>query len=176
MKKFMFMAMAACLILAACGNGGTKNGSNDPEDVKEVVEMPANFVKYEAENFSLMYPNDLEISWESDDLINLQSPDGDVFIDATFSEWGTSANQLKDAGKNWVSMKETMGATTVEQPVVKGNVMTARFIEDGDLDGLFIVSAEKGSHCVAGNLKMSPDKEDLFNKYFPAIVASIEVK
>ena len=175
----MFVAMAACLtIFAACGNnGGNKNGKAEaePQEVVEQVQMPDNFVKYVADNFELMYPNDLEISWESEDLINLQSEDGDVFIDATFSEWGTRADELKSAAKNWVSLKETMGATTVEQPVVKGNVMTARFLEDGQIDGLFLVSGE-GSHCVAGNLKVSQDKEDLFNKYFPALVASIVVK
>ena len=171
--------MAACLILAACGNnGGTKTGSNDPnpKEVKEEVKMPENFIKYEADNFSLMYPNDLEISWESEDIVNLKSEDGNVFIDATFTEWGTRADELEKAAKNWVSMKETMGATTLEQPVVKDNVMTGRFLEDGMLDGLFIVSAKEGSHCVAGNLKMSQDQEDLFNKYFPALVASIVVK
>ena len=81
MKKAMFMAVAACLIFAACGNNGNNNGGNaeenkEAEEPKVEVVIPDNFTEYDCSGFTISYPNDLEVSWDGDEMVNLTNDDG----------------------------------------------------------------------------------------------------
>ena len=87
----MFMAVAACLMMfAACGNNGGNTKGNDESNTKKVeVVIPDNFTQYDCSGLTISYPNDLHVSWDGDEMVNLKNDDGSVFIDATFSSWGT---------------------------------------------------------------------------------------
>ena len=88
MKKVLFMAVAACLIFAACGNnGGNTKGDKESNEPKVEVVIPDNFTEYDCSGFTISYPNELYTSWDGDEMVNLTNNDGSVFIDATFSSF-----------------------------------------------------------------------------------------
>ena len=105
MKKALFMAVAACLIFAACGNnGGNTKGNKEADEPQVEVVIPDNFVEYDCSGFTISYPDELYTSWDGDEMVNLTNNDGSVFIDATFSSFGTKKSQLKQMCESFVSL------------------------------------------------------------------------
>lgn len=180
MKKALFAAVATSLFFfAACGNnnGTTAEGkeNNESKEQKEAVKIPANFTQYDGPHFTMSYPNDMHSTFDSDETINYSNEDGSMKFDASFSASGTHKNQLKEAGENYVYMKQQQGAEVISDPVVKDNTMTVRLREKGMINNFFVVSGE-GSHCVSGSVKYPEDKASVFDAYVASIVASIKVK
>lgn len=183
MKKAMFLAVAACLIFAACGNNSGNNGGNTKEnnDNKEVEEpkvevvIPDNFTEYDCSGFTINYPNDLEVTWDGDEMVNLSNDDGSVFIDATYSEWGSREIQLKKTVKDFIGLLENQGWEAVGEPEVKGCVGTALLKNDEGMNNFFIVSNGK-DHTVSGSVKYDKELAEVYDAYVKPIIYSIKVK
>lgn len=180
MKKALLVAVATSLFFfAACGNnnGTTAEGKENKEskEQKEEVKAPDNFTQYDGPHFTMSYPNDMHSTFNSDETINYSNEDGSLKFDASFSGGGTQKNQLKEAGDNYVYMKQQQGAEVISAPVVKDNTMTVRLLEKGKINNFFVVSGE-GSHSVSGSVVYPEDKASVFDAYVAPIVASIKVK
>ena len=174
MKKVLFLAVAACLIFAACGNksGNTKENNDQP---KVEVVIPDNFTEYDCSGFTISYPNDLKVTWDGDEMVNLSNDDGSVFIDASFSSWGTKKSQLMEGAKNFVSMFENLGWTPVGDPVVDGNIVTALLKGDGEINNFFIIAGDD-SHSVSGSVKYDEELAGEYDALVKPIIYSIKVK
>lgn len=180
MKKALLVAVATSLFFfAACGNnnGTTTEGKENKEskEQKEEVKAPDNFTQYDGPHFTMSYPNGMHSTFNSDETINYSNEEGSLKFDASFSESGTHKNQLKEAGENYVYMKQQQGAEVISAPVVKDNTMTVRLLEKGEINNFFVVSGE-GSHSVSGSVKYPEDKASAFDAYVAPIIASIKVK
>ena len=174
MKKVMFVAVAACLmIFAACGKngGGTKEGNNKKEEVK----IPDNFKQYDCSGFTISYPNDLKTSWDGDEMVNLRNDDGSVFIDATFSSYGTKKSQLKEGCQNFVNLLKNQGWEPVGDPELNDNIVTCLLKNDKEFNHFFIVAGED-SHSVSGSVKYNKEKAAEYDALVKPIIYSIKVK
>lgn len=176
----MFMAVAACLIFAACGNNGNNNGGNaeenkEAEEPKVEVVIPDNFTEYDCSGFTISYPNDLEVSWDGDEMVNLANDDGSVIIDATFSSWGSREIKLKETVKNFIGLLENQGWEAVGEPEVKGCAATALLKNDEEFNNFFIISNGK-DHTVSGSVKYDKEMAAVYDAYITPIIYSIKVK
>jgi hypothetical protein len=180
MKKVLFMAVTTCLFLAACGNNGSNNsgntkGNKEADEPKVEVVIPDNFTEYDCSGFTISYPNDLEISWDGDEMVNLSNDDGSVFIDATFSSWGTREIKLKETVKNFIGLLENQGWEAVGKPEVKGYVAKALLKNDEEFNHFFIISNGK-DHTVSGSVKYDQEMASVYDDYVMPIIYSIKVK
>ena len=183
MKKAMFVAVAACLIFAACGNNGGKNGvntkgDNDNKEVEEPkveVVIPDNFTEYDCSGFTINYPNDLEVTWDGDEMVNLSNDDGSVFIDATYSDWGTREINLKKSVNDFVSLFKNQGWEPIGDVAVNGNIGTCKLENSEEFNNFFIVSNGK-DHTVSGSVKYDKELAEAFEAYVTPIIYSIKVK
>ena len=179
MKKLMFLAVAACLLFAACGNNGNNTkGNNDNKEVEEPkveVVIPDNFIEYDCNGFTISYPNDLKTTWEGDEMVNLGNEDGSVFIEATFSSWGTREIKLKETVKSFIGLLENQGWEAVGEPEVKDCVGTALLKNDEGMNNFFIVSNGK-DHTVSGSVKYDKKMASTYDAYVLPIIYSIKVK
>lgn len=174
MKKVMFLAVAACLMMfAACGNGeGSKSNNNQP---KEEVVIPADFLQYDCSGLTISYPKDLEVTWDGDEMVNLSNDDGSVFIDATFSSWGVKKSQLKESVKNFVSLLENQGWKAAGDVVVNDYIGTCVLENDSEINNFFIVSNDAG-HSVSGSVKYDKELAGEYDALVKPIIYSIVVK
>ena len=174
MKKVMFLAVAACLMMfAACGNGeGNKNANNTP---KEEVVIPADFLQYDCSGLTISYPKDLEVTWDGDEMVNLSNDNGSVFIDATFSSWGVKKSQLKESVKNFVSLLENQGWKAAGDVVVNDYIGTCVLQNDSEINNFFIVSNDAG-HSVSGSVKYDKELAGEYDALVKPIIYSIKVK
>lgn len=174
MKKVMFMAVAACLIMfAACGNnGGSTKEDNTP---KEEVAIPEDFLQYDCSGLTISYPKDLHVSWDGDEMVNLRNDDGSVFIDATFSSWGVKKSELNGSVKNFVSLLKNQGWEPTGDPVVKGYIATCVLQNESEINNFFIVSNEK-DHSVSGSVKYDKELAAEYDALVKPIIYSIVVK
>lgn len=176
MKKVMFAAVAACLLFAACGNnGGNPKGNKGDDEPKVEVVIPDNFTEYDCSGFTISYPNDLYTSWDGDEMVNLTNDDGSVFIDATFSSWGSREINLKETVKNFIGLLENQGWEAVGESEVKGNVGTALLKNDEEFNNFFIVSNGK-DHTVSGSVKYDKEMAAEYDALVKPIIYSIKVK
>lgn len=173
MKKVLFMAVAACLMMfAACGNSGGTKSSDTP---KENVVIPADFLSYDCSGLTISYPKDLEVTWDGDEMVNLSNDNGSVFIDATFSSWGVKKSQLKETAESFVSLLKNQDWVPEGDPVVTDNIVTCVLKNDSQINNFFIVSGE-GSHSVSGSVKYDKEMAAEYDALVKPIIYSIKVK
>jgi hypothetical protein len=176
MKKVMFFAVAACLMMfAACGNGGGTKDNKEANNTKKEVVIPADFLQYDCSGLTISYPNDLHVTWDGDEMVNLANEDHSVFIDATFSSWGTKKSQLKDGVKNFVSLFKNQGWEPIGDVVIDDNIGTCRLENEEEVNNFFIVCGED-SHSVSGSVKYDKEMAEAFEAYVTPIIYSIKVK
>ena len=89
---------------------------------------------YENKAFTIDYPADWEVTWDSETFMNLANADGDIRFDISFSESGPTKEQLPKCVDNWVYMKESQGHV-VDQKLVKDDYALVRSIETDEDDG-----------------------------------------
>ena len=99
-----------------------------------LVSMATDFKTFENEMFTISYPADWEVTYESDDCMNVATEDGEICFDVTYNECGPMKNQLQEAVENWVYMKESHGHQ-VDQKLVKDDYALVRSIETDEDDG-----------------------------------------
>ena len=99
-----------------------------------LVSTATDFKTYENEMFTISYPADWEVTYESDDCMNVATEDGEICFDVTYNECGPMKNQLQEAVDNWVYMKESHGHQ-VDQKLVKDDYALVRSIETDEDDG-----------------------------------------
>ena len=92
------------------------------------------FKTYENKAFSIDYPADWEVTWDSETFMNLASADEIIRFDISFNEDGPTKEQLQKCVDNWVYMKEGQGHE-VDQKLVKEDYALVRSIETDEDDG-----------------------------------------
>ena len=112
MRKIMFAVLALTLGLASHAQ---------------------DFKTYENKAFSIDYPADWEVTWDSETFMNLASADEEIRFDISFNEEGPTKDQLQTTVDYWVSMKESKGFT-VDQKLVKEDYALVRSIETSEDD------------------------------------------
>ena len=169
MKKYLFVAMAAFLMVFSSCNGKGK----DKEGKTENVTIPESFVTYENDNFSIQYPGDMQVTWSSG-FLNARTEDTEAQLDASFSDRAPEVSQLKKYAENLAYMYKNNGETC-EDPKVKDKVMTMRTTNGEFTRDAFIVLDGNGN-AVSGSLQYTKDKAAEYEAYFAPLVASVKFK
>ena len=99
-----------------------------------LVTMATDFKTYENEVFTISYPADWEVTYESDDCMNVATDDDEIRFDVTYNERGPMKDQLQMAADNWEYMKTSNGHQ-VDQKLVKDDYALVRSIETDEDDG-----------------------------------------
>lgn len=102
--------------------------------VVNLVSTATDFKTFENERFTISYPADWEVTYESDDCMNVATDDDEIRFDVTFNERGPMKNQLQEAVDNWEYMKKSHGHQ-VDQKLVKDDYALVRSIETDEDDG-----------------------------------------
>ena len=167
MKKYLFVAMAAFLMVFAACKGKAK------EEKIENVKIPETFVTYENDNFSVQYPGDMKVTW-STGFLNARTDDTEGQFDASFSDMAPAVSELKKYSENLAYMYKNMGETC-EDPKVKDKVMTMRTTNGEYTRDAFIVLDGNGN-AVSGSLQYTQNKAEEYKNYIAPIVASVKFK
>ena len=135
---------------------------------------------FENKAFSIGYPADWEITYDSDDCLNVASEDGDIRFDITFNEEGPMKDQLQMAVDNWVYMKESHGHK-VDQTLVKDDYALVRSIETDEDDGtqtvvvwFLMISSEP--QCFSGSINSSFEHANEAMNIMVEMLATLEPK
>ena len=112
---------------------------------------------YENEIFSIGYPSDWEVTYESDDCMNVATEDGEIRFDVTYNERGPMKNQLQEAADNWEYMKKSNGHV-VDQKLVKDDYALVRSIETDEDDGtqtvvVWFLMMTQEPQCFSGSIQ-----------------------
>ena len=99
-----------------------------------LVTMATDFKTFENEVFTISYPANWEVTYESDDCMNVATDDDEIRFDVTYNERGPMKDQLKMAADNWEYMKTSNGHQ-VDQKLVKDDYALVRSIETDEDDG-----------------------------------------
>jgi hypothetical protein len=99
-----------------------------------LVTMATDFKTFENEVFTISYPADWEVTYESDDCMNVATDDDEIRFDVTYNERGPMKDQLKMAADNWEFMKTSNGHQ-VDQKLIKDDYALVRSIETDEDDG-----------------------------------------
>ena len=115
------------------------------------------FKTYENEIFSIGYPSDWEVTYESDDCMNVATEDGEIRFDITYNERGPMKNQLQEAADNWEYMKKSNGHV-VDQKLVKDDYALVRSIETDEDDGaqtvvVWFLMMTQEPQCFSGSIQ-----------------------
>ena len=102
--------------------------------VVNLVSTATDFKTFENERFTISYPADWEVTYESDDCMNVATDDDEIRFDVTFNERGPMKNQLQEAVDNWEYMKKSHGHQ-VDQKLVKDDYALVRSTETDEDDG-----------------------------------------
>lgn len=164
MKKLVLMAFAMCFFaMTACNNDG---GSSK-------VTIPDTFTTYDNEDFSIMYPGEMEVTW-STGFLNTRMKDNSAKLDAAFSDMAPSVSELKRYSDNIVYMLKNDGYT-VDNPKIKDNVFVVRCVKDDQVRQSFSV-VEEGSKGVSGNVYYPLADEATWKPWAEAVIASVKIK
>lgn len=90
---------------------------------------------FENKAFSIGYPADWQVTWDSDDVLNVADADEVITFNITFNELGPMKSQLKEAVDNMVYMKEHSLDQKVDQTLVKDDYALVRSIQTDEDDG-----------------------------------------
>lgn len=99
-----------------------------------LVTMATDFKAFENEVFTISYPADWEVTYESDDCMNVATDDDEIRFDVTYNERGPMKDQLKMAADNWEYMKTSNGHQ-VDQKLINDDYALVRSIETDEDDG-----------------------------------------
>lgn len=115
------------------------------------------FKTYENKAFSIDYPADWEVTWDSETFMNLANADGDIRFDISYSESGPTKEQLQQCVDNWVYMKESRGHE-VDQKLVKDDYALVRSIETNEDDGtqkvvVWFIMISSEPECFSGSIQ-----------------------
>lgn len=121
--------------------------------VMNLVTSATDFKTYENKAFSIGYPADWEITWDSNTFVNLASADEEIRLDISFNEDGPMKSELQQTVNYWVSMKEGQGHK-VDQTRVMDDYALVRSIETNEEDGtktvvvwFLMISSEPQCFC-----------------------------
>ena len=116
-----------------------------------------NVKTYENKAFSIDYPADWEVTWDSETFVNLASADEVITFDVSYNEVGPKKTELQECVDNWVYMKESNG-NKVDQKLVKDDYALVRSIDTDEDDGtqtvmvwFIIISTEP--QCFSGSIQ-----------------------
>ena len=112
---------------------------------------------YENRAFSIKYPADWEITWDSYTFVNMASADEKILFDVSFNDEGPMKSQLQETVENWVLMKQGQGHK-VDQKLVKEDYALVRSIETDKDSGkqtvvvwFLMISSEP--QCFSGSIQ-----------------------
>ena len=98
-----------------------------------LASQAQDFKTYENKAFSIDYPADWEVTWDSETFMNLANEDESIRFDISYNEEGPTKEQLQQCVDNWVYMKESKGYE-IDQKLVKEDYALVRSIETDEDD------------------------------------------
>ena len=98
-----------------------------------LASQAQDFKTYENKAFSIDYPADWEVTWDSETFMNLANEDESIRFDISYNEEGPTKEQLQQCVDNWVYMKESKGYE-IDQKLVKEDYALVRSIEPNEED------------------------------------------
>lgn len=115
-----------------------------------------NVKTYENKAFSIDYPADWEVTWDSETFVNLASADVVITFDVSYNEVGPKKTELQECVDNWVYMKESNG-NKVDQKLVKDDYALVRSIATDENDGtqtvtVWFIMISKEPECFSGTI------------------------
>ncbi len=115
-----------------------------------------NVKTYENKAFSIDYPADWEVTWDSETFVNLASADEVITLDVSYNEVGPKKTELQECVDNWVYMKESNG-NKVDQKLVKDDYALVRSIATDENDGtqtvtVWFIMISKEPECFSGTI------------------------
>ena len=115
-----------------------------------------NVKTYENKAFSIDYPADWEVTWDSETFVNLASADEVITFDVSYNEVGPKKTELQECVDNWVYMKESNG-NKVDQKLVKDDYALVRSIATDENDGtqtvtVWFIMISKEPECFSGTI------------------------
>ena len=115
------------------------------------------FKTYENKAFSIEYPADWEITWDSYTFVNMATEDEDIRFDISFNEEGPMKAQLQDCVENWELMKKGQGHK-IDQKLVRDDYALVRSIETNNDDGkqnvvVWFIMISSEPQCFTGTIQ-----------------------
>ena len=122
-----------------------------------MVSHAQEYKTYENNAFSIDYPADWEITWDSYKFVNMATADGEIRFDIGFNEEGPMKAQLQECADNWISMKEGQGHK-IDQKLVKEDYALVRSIETNKDDGkqnvvVWFIMISSEPQCFTGTIQ-----------------------
>lgn len=122
-----------------------------------LVSTATDFKTFENERFTISYPADWEVTYESDDCMNVATEDYEIRFDVTYNERGPMKDQLQQAADNWEYMKTSNGHQ-VDQKLVKDDYALVRSIEIDEDDGtqtvvVWFLMITQEPQCFSGSIQ-----------------------
>lgn len=120
------------------------------------------FKTYENKAFSIEYPADWKITWDSYTFVNMATEDEDIRFDISFNEEGPMKAQLQDCVENWELMKKGQGHK-IDQKLVRDDYALVRSIETNKDDGkqnvvVWFIMISSEPQCFTGTIQSSPKR------------------
>ena len=122
-----------------------------------LVSGAIDFKTFENEKFTISYPSDWEVTYYSDDWMNLASADDEIRFDVSYNDEGPMKSQLQMAADNWEYMKKGDG-DKVDQKMVKDDYALVRSIKTDEDDGtqsveVWFLMITQEPQCFSGSIK-----------------------
>ena len=145
-----------------------------------LVALAQDVKTFENKAFSISYPSDWEVTYDTDVCLNLENPDGDIRFDITFSEDGPMKSQLQESVDNWVYMKESHGYK-VDQTLVKDDYALVRSIETNEYDStqtvvVFFIMISSEPQCFCGTINSSFERANEAMNILVEMLATLNPK
>ncbi|MBP5688050.1 MAG: hypothetical protein J6X22_05330 [Muribaculaceae bacterium] len=127
-----------------------------------VAAQAQDYKNYENKAFSIDYPADWEITWDSYKFVNMASADGDIRFDISFNEEGPMKAQLQECVTNWELMKEGQGHE-IDQKLVREDYALVRSIETDKETGIqnvvvWFIMISLEPQCFTGTMQSPLEK------------------
>lgn len=167
MKKLFPIVMAfVALAMTACSGGGSK-----------AVELKG--TTFEGAKFTVTIPDSMKVTAKGEgsiDFVNARTENNDVSMDATFSDYPCKPGDFTKYAENMKNMQlKQMGAKSVGEPEIDGDVMVLRITFENFIEDSFVAYlGEKAG--VAGKIKFPVDQAAKYEGYAKAIAQSVKLK
>ena len=122
-----------------------------------MVSHAQEYKTYENKAFSIDYPAEWEITWDSYTFVNMATANGEIRFDIGFNDEGPMKAQLQECVENWTLMKEGQGHK-IDQKLVRDDYALVRSIETNKDDGkqnvvVWFIMISSEPQCFTGTIQ-----------------------
>ncbi len=164
-KTFILMLLA---MLAVCITSCKKSG--DTKDVENTVLLKCHF-NGNGENFSISYPEILQVGYTDETTFTANAADNDARLDVVLKQDGDFSDlmQFMETFKNQAEFEK------FDEPTIDGNVITMKSVNLGEVCRYFVVKKDD-QNAVVGKYYYKEAKAADFEKFFEPILKSVEIQ